>query len=351
MSPMSKKAKIFGVAVVATGVTVGSYVTIDQMFNKESASHVTKEIDPNKVNIKPKKSKENDTEKNEDLGFDLDVDGNEDEYSDIAERAAKKQEDYSDVFAYEEEVQNDDSNDLVKRAAKNKEDYSDVFAYEKESKDTSEFAFDNVEENKPTVNKDGQFAFNEDQKDNNTDVLVASLDLNTKDENEDTTLEDMVKHVENKDTEIESEIIVNKPQTPENPGTENPGTENPGTENPGTENPGTENPGTENPGTENPGTENPGTENPGTENPGTENPGTENPGTENPGTEDPGTENPGTENPGTEDPSTENPGTENPGTEDPGTENPGTENPGTENPGTENPGTEDPSTENPGTEN
>ena len=135
MSPMSNKAKIIGVAVVATGVTIGSYVTFDQMYNKESASHVTKEIDPNKVNIKPKKSKEDDTEKNENLGFDLDVDSNEDEYSDIAERAAKPQDDYSDVFTYEEEVQNDDSVDLVKRATEDKEDYSDVFAYEEENKD------------------------------------------------------------------------------------------------------------------------------------------------------------------------------------------------------------------------
>ena len=189
MAPVSNNVKKIGIAAaVVTGVSIGSYMTVDNLSNANS-NQVSQEIERNISEVKSKNKEANLNDKEEE-NIDFKIESENEKFDEIVERAIQNEEvDYSKLFAYEDKEDVKEyalNNEIVERAVQNeKVDYSDLFAYEDKEEDVKEFVFNDTEAIKPKINSDGQFAFNDEQMNQNEDgnleddYSVAIIDLLT----------------------------------------------------------------------------------------------------------------------------------------------------------------------------
>ncbi|MFD4931831.1 hypothetical protein ACFWMS_23585, partial [Peribacillus butanolivorans] len=170
MAPVGKNVKMIGItAAVVTGVSIGAYMAVDSLsddkVNGVSQKATTRESEKNK----PDKS-------DKDLGFDFEV----------------------------EDEEEDKYDDLVAVASKPKEvDSSNLFAYQNEES-VNEYAFHDTEKVQAKVNRDGQFAFNDEQMEPETGIDIHDIN-------------DVVATVDKEKAEtVISKPIISKPE-PEQP--------------------------------------------------------------------------------------------------------------------------------------
>ncbi|MCF7625552.1 hypothetical protein L3139_28220, partial [[Brevibacterium] frigoritolerans] len=173
MAPVGKNVKMISItAAVVTGVSIGAYMAVDSLsddkVNGVSQKATTRESEKNK----PDKS-------DKDLGFDFEV----------------------------EDEEEDKYDDLVAVASKPKEvDSSNLFAYQNEES-VNEYAFHDTEKVQAKVNKDGQFAFNDEQMESETGIDIHDIN-------------DVVATVDKEKTEtLISKPVISKPEpeVPANP--------------------------------------------------------------------------------------------------------------------------------------